>query len=62
MVGLSEKFKIFRQDFFKKNVMVHFEVASALINAFHPPIVNRSDAQEIPQKKKMITICMWKID
>ncbi|XP_026737081.1 uncharacterized protein LOC113500467 [Trichoplusia ni] len=46
-------FKIFRQDFFNrasKNVMVHFEVAAALINAFHPPIANRSDAQDILQK------------
>ncbi|KAL0879449.1 hypothetical protein ABMA27_003200 [Loxostege sticticalis] len=45
-------FKLLRQDYFNtasKNLMVHFEVAAALINAFHPPILNRSDAQEILQ-------------
>lgn len=46
-------FKLFRQDYFNKtteNIMVNFEIAAALINAFHPPVTNRSDAREILEK------------
>ncbi|RVE40334.1 hypothetical protein evm_015016 [Chilo suppressalis] len=43
-------FKLFRQDFFNtasKHLMKDFEVAASLINASHPPITNRADAEVI---------------
>lgn len=43
-------FKLLRQNYFNvasKSFMKDFEVAAALLNKFHPPIVDRADAVEI---------------
>ena len=43
-------FKLLRQDYFNtasKHLMKDFKVAAALLNAFHPPITNRADAEDI---------------
>ncbi|XP_052742778.1 uncharacterized protein LOC112055836 [Bicyclus anynana] len=43
-------FKLFRQNYFNvasKNFIKDFKVAAALLNSFHPPIVDRVDAGEI---------------
>lgn len=46
-------FKLLRQNYFNvasKSFMKDFEVAAALLNKFHPPIVDRADAGEILQE------------
>lgn len=46
-------FKLLRQNYFNvasKHFMKDFEVAAALLNKFHPPIVDRVDAGEIIQE------------
>lgn len=46
-------FKLLRQNYFNtasKSFMKDFEVAAALLNKFHPPIVDRADAGEIIQE------------
>ncbi|CAK1583783.1 unnamed protein product [Parnassius mnemosyne] len=49
-------FKLLRQNYSNttaKKFMLDFEVAAALLNAFHPPIVDRVDAGEIIQQINM---------